>query len=83
MPSVFAVVADNQYLSIMEQSQNGWCKVVDCREKNRAEQLVFEAKKLLDKSLELKSMSQVAKSLINGRGADRVAMHIHSNIQSK
>ena len=81
VPAVFAVVADNQLLSIMEQKQYGWCEVVDCREKNQPEELLLLAEKML-KTMPLETMSQKARSLIDGKGAERVALYIKKSLLS-
>ncbi len=80
VPSVLAVVADNQLLSCQEQQQYGWCTMVDCR---RGDHSSEQATALLDKaqqmihSGQLESYSKMARSLINGRGAERVAIEIN------
>ena len=82
VPSVFAVVADNQLLSIREQCQSGWCQMVDCREKSKsldnAAELVLLAEKMLS-TRSLEALSQKAQNQIDGRGAQRIA----SSIQKK
>jgi UDP-2,4-diacetamido-2,4,6-trideoxy-beta-L-altropyranose hydrolase len=72
VPSVFALVADNQLLSVQEQQQAGWCQVVDCRHDNRAELLVKAAEKL-SAAQALEAMSIKARQQIDGKGAERVA----------
>lgn len=72
VPSVFVVVADNQYLSVKEHSQYGWCEVVDCRERNKPDELVYCAEKMLN-TMPLEKMSRIARTHIDGQGAHRVA----------
>ncbi len=77
VPAVFAVVADNQWMSIKEQSENGWCEMVDCRTQNQAEALVDKAEQM-NHSHELEAYSHKAQSLIDGQGALRIASHIRA-----
>lgn len=75
VPAVFAVVADNQLMSINEQCQSGWCEMVDCRRENKAEELVHKAEQMI-KSTQLESFSQTAQALTCAQGADRAASYI-------
>lgn len=75
VPSVFAVVADNQFLSVMSQSKLGWCEVVDCRIMNQEKELVRKADNMLV-SESLENKSRIAQSQIDGKGAERVASKI-------
>ncbi len=79
VPAVFAVVADNQFISVKEQSKYGWCSVIDCREKNKADELVLTAEKMIIQ-LPLQQLSQTASSLIDGKGAERVARFIQTEL---
>jgi len=75
VPAVFAVVADNQLMSIKEQCQHGWCEMIDCRTQNNAEEIVRKAEQMLHSGA-LETLSKTAQSLVDGQGADRVAAHI-------
>lgn len=75
VPAVFAVVADNQLLSAKEQSQHGWCSVIDCRNENKVDGLILSAEKMINEC-SLKKMSNKARLLFDARGADRVASAI-------
>jgi len=72
VPAVFAVVADNQLISATEQSQLGWCSMVDCRDYRRVDALVNNAVKMINNT-SLKGLSNKALSLIDGKGSERVA----------
>jgi len=76
VPSVFAVVADNQVLSATEQSQQGWCSIIDCRDENKVDELIHTAEKMINE-LPLIKMSNFALSQIDGKGAERVASIIN------
>ncbi|MCK5667300.1 MAG: UDP-2,4-diacetamido-2,4,6-trideoxy-beta-L-altropyranose hydrolase [Thiotrichaceae bacterium] len=75
VPAVFAVVADNQLESIKEQLNHGWCAMVDCRKSNKADELLSLAAAMIQ-SEKLESYSQLARSLIDGKGAERIALEI-------
>ena len=79
VPAVFAVVADNQLLSITEQSQHGWCEMVDCRRQNKVEELVQKAEQMIH-SPQLKTLSQKVQLLVDGQGAERIASEIKNHI---
>ncbi len=75
VPSVLAIVADNQWLAAREHSGYGWCRNIDCRKEKQIGQLAEHAKLLLeDKKLE--QYSQIASNLVDARGAQRVAREI-------
>jgi UDP-2,4-diacetamido-2,4,6-trideoxy-beta-L-altropyranose hydrolase len=77
VPGVFAVVADNQLMLASEQSKLGCCSMIDCRDENKADDLVFTAEKMINE-LSLKKMSNIAHSQVDGQGAMRVAKKILS-----
>lgn len=72
VPSVFAIVATNQLLSVQEQCQHGWCLSVDCTEQNKAQELVLTAEKII-KTNSLESLAKIARSIVDAKGAQRVA----------
>ncbi len=82
VPSVFAIVADNQQQSIEQQSMLGWYSMVDCRSmtdphrENRAKKLVHKAEKMI-LNRPLNELSQIASSSMNANGADQVASYIN------
>ncbi len=86
VPSVFAVVADNQFLSVKEQCQYGWCRVVDCKDQRNnpksAVELVTLAEHMLSSS-SLEKLSQTAQTLIDGKGAQRIASSIYHEVSVK
>ena len=71
-PSVFAMVANNQKISINELCTHGWCSVVDCREKNKPEELVSHAERMMTNT-SLAELSHKARKLVDGKGPERVA----------
>jgi len=83
VPSVFAVVADNQMLSIKEQCQSGWCQLVDCTDKSKnlehADELVLLAEKMLSYG-EFATLTQKAQNQVDGKGAQRIAVFIQKKI---
>ncbi len=75
VPSVFAVVADNQWLAAREHSLLGWCRSVDCRKVQPVNELLQQAELLLtDNNLE--QYSQTARKIVDAKGAGRVASRI-------
>lgn len=74
-PAVFAVVADNQLLSVKELCQHDWCTMVDCRDDNKVDELLAHAEKMLT-TMPLEKMSRIAHTLVDGQGAERVASSI-------
>jgi len=81
VPSVLAVVADNQLLSAKEHAQHGWCKIIDCRSFNDAKKMVKMAEEMIQ-SAQLSDLSRLAHSLIDGQGATRVAHCIAQSLKS-
>jgi len=75
VPAVFAIVADNQFMSISEQCTYGWCAMVDCRDHRRADILVDKAEKMINND-SLKQLSNIAFSLIDEKGSERIAITI-------
>ncbi|MCW8931344.1 MAG: UDP-2,4-diacetamido-2,4,6-trideoxy-beta-L-altropyranose hydrolase [Gammaproteobacteria bacterium] len=82
VPSIFAVVADNQLISIEDQCRQGWCQMVDCRKQNNVSDIIYYAEKLIN-STQLKELSQLAQSLVDGKGAERIAQCIKSEISNQ
>ncbi len=75
VPSVFAVVADNQWLAAREHSALGWCRSIDCRKEKPVNKLLESAQSLVaDENLE--HLSQTARSIVDANGAQRVAAAI-------
>lgn len=86
VPSVFAVVADNQLHSVKEQCQYGWCQMVDCREQSRNSKNAIELLSLAEQLLnsgQLEKLSQTAQTVIDGKGAQRIAACIKHEISKR
>ncbi|WP_214660669.1 UDP-2,4-diacetamido-2,4,6-trideoxy-beta-L-altropyranose hydrolase [sulfur-oxidizing endosymbiont of Gigantopelta aegis] len=80
VPAVFAVVADNQLLSMRKLSQADWCEMVDCRKQNQPELILTKAQAMLSDLPQLERASQKARTLIDGQGAERIALLLSKKI---
>ncbi len=76
VPSVFAVVADNQWQPVEQQSSLGWCSLIDCRSQKRAKKLVQIAENMMFNK-PLNELSKIASSAMNTNGADKVASFLN------
>lgn len=79
VPAVYAVVADNQYQSIRMLSEYDFCDYVDCRVSNQVELLVEKALLMLNDP-KLQVMSEQARTVVDGNGAERIAKAIKNKL---
>jgi len=84
VPTVFSVIADNQWLSMLDHEQRGWCTKVDCRrvdhrKHSHIDEIIDKACKML-KDPELSLMSAQARRLVDGNGAHNAAKYIEKRI---
>lgn len=84
VPTVFAQVADNQTRSLEQHVPLGWCKAIrfdnvslDLR-KERINQLTEQLLPLWSDEIWQQKARQIAQSLVDDQGANRVAKAIHS-----
>ncbi|WP_206484784.1 UDP-2,4-diacetamido-2,4,6-trideoxy-beta-L-altropyranose hydrolase [Thalassotalea sp. G2M2-11] len=76
VPSVFLIVAENQVLSAKCHQNYGWCDVFDGREIKQVNVAVDRVLTLWQSFDELEGMYNKTESLVDGKGAERIAQSI-------
>jgi spore coat polysaccharide biosynthesis predicted glycosyltransferase SpsG len=80
VPSVFAIVADNQKKAASQAKATGWCFVFDARECLAKQQLLEKTNGLL--ASELFNMHNLALQMVDVHGAERIVAAMESISQS-
>ena len=82
LPLVGVVVADNQIQVARSLQENNLGDSIDCRNEVDIESILNATTALLKNSLRSEEISERARALVDGRGAQRVASAIYSAVNS-
>ena len=82
LPLVGVVVADNQIQVARSLQENNLGDSIDCRNEVDIKSILNATTALLKNSLRSEEISERARALVDGRGAQRVAAAIYSAVNS-